>query len=247
LNHSRLTKFNVPLLLTASVVLSASSVVGLAQESENTGLAQIMELEGRLDALEREIQLLEDTKAIKRLQRAYGYYVDKGLSSEVAELFSANATAELGGFGVFIGKDRVAELYDFLLGDGLREGQLNNHMILQGVVNVAPSGTSAKGRWRALIQLGEHGESAVWSEGPYENEYVKENGVWRIDKLHWYMTLTAPYTPGWHLAPEPMAGPLDSLPPDAPPTENYQSYPSAYLPVYHYDNPVSGRTAGDIQ
>jgi hypothetical protein len=234
-------------LTLAALCISSSSTVGLAQQAQSASLARLAELEARLDSLEREVALLEDTKAVKRLQRAYGYYVDKALSRDVTALFSRNATAEIGGFGVFVGKQRVGELYEYLLGDGLREGQLNNHMIIQGVVHVAADGLTAKGRWRALIQLGQHGESATWAEGPYENEYVKEDGVWRISKLHWYQTLAAPYEPGWHLEALPMGGPLEALPPDLPPTEQYEAYPSAYLPMYHYDNPVSGREAGGAQ
>ena len=123
----------------------------MSAQSTSTAEQRLAALEEELTSLEQQISLLEDSKAIKRLQRAYGYYVDKGLSDEVAALFSADATAELGGFGVFVGQSRVAELYDTLLGNGLREGQLNNHMILQGVVHVAPDGMTAKGRWRALI------------------------------------------------------------------------------------------------
>jgi hypothetical protein len=213
-----------------------------AQEPEPA--ARLAALETELTALEREIELLEDTKAIKRLQRAYGYCADKKLSDEISALFAADATAEIGGLGVFVGRERIGALYDFLLDGGLQEGELFNHMILQGVVHVAPDGRTAKGRWRALIQLGAHGESATWSEGPYENEYVKEDGVWKFSKLHWYATLTAPYDPGWHRAQIPLDGPSEELPPDRPPSEVYESYPSAYLPRYHYDNPVSGRTAG---
>jgi hypothetical protein len=224
-------------------ILGAALFGGLpAQEADPA--ARLVALEAKLAALEHEIELLEDTKAIKRLQRAYGYYVDKKLAGEVGELFAENATAEIGGLGVFEGRARVEALYGFLLGDGLKDGELNNHIILQGVVHVAPDGNTARGRWRALIQLGQHGESAVWSEGPYENEYVKENGVWKLSKLHWYMTVTAPYDPGWQYEQIPLAGPSAELPPDHPPTETYQSYPSAYLPMYHYDNPVSGRKPG---
>jgi hypothetical protein len=239
---------NSRLLSAAACIAAASAIivsaVPVSAQSTSNAEQRLAALEAELTSLEHEISLLEDSKAIKRLQRAYGYYVDKGLSDEVAALFSRDATAELGGFGVFVGKARVAELYAALLGDGLREGQLNNHMILQGVVHVAPDGMSAKGRWRALIQLGQHGESARWSEGPYENEYVKEDGVWRISKLHWYMTLSAPYKPGWHLQTDALGTPLENLPPDLPPTEVYGAYPAAYLPAYHYDNPVSGRQAG---
>jgi hypothetical protein len=201
-------------------------------------------LEAELATLERDVGLLEDTKAIKRLQRAYGYYVDKKLSRDIGALFAdaPDTTAELGGSGVYVGRARIAEFYDRIIGgQGLERGELFNHMILQGVVNVAPDGRTAKGRWRALIQTGQHGESAVWAEGPYENEYVKENGVWKFSKVHWYQTFAAPYSPGWHKAPQPMEPPLADFPPDRPPTAVYASYPGVYQPPYHYANPVSGR------
>ena len=44
---------------------------------------------------------IEDINAIKRLQRAYGYYFDEGLWDEMAELFSADATFEMGLDGAY--------------------------------------------------------------------------------------------------------------------------------------------------
>lgn len=228
------------LAVLCAVLLAAA---GSAQAPDAPG-ARLAALETEIAMLERDIGLLEDTKAIKRLQRAYGYYVDKKLSREIGALFAdnPNATAELGGSGVYVGRARIAEFYDRIIGgEGLEYGELFNHMILQGVVHVAPDGRTAKGRWRALIQIGEHGASATWAEGPYENEYVKENGVWKFSKVHWYQTFSAPYSPGWHKAPEPINPPLADFPPDRPPSAVYQSYPSVYQPPYHYRNPVSGR------
>ena len=216
---------------------------GAAQETRDAN-ARLAALEAELAALERDVGLLEDVKAIKRLQRAYGYYVDKKLSREIGGLFADGpaTTAELGGSGVYVGRARIAEFYDRIIGgEGLKPGELFNHMILQGVVHVAPDGRTAKGRWRALIQIGQHGESAVWAEGPYENEYVKENGVWKLSKVHWFQTFAAPYSPGWHKAPLPMNAPLADFPPDRPPTAVYASYPGVHQPPYHYRNPVSGR------
>jgi hypothetical protein len=220
-----------------------AAAVGGAQEpgAENERLAA---LETELAGLERDLGLLEDTKAIKRLQRAYGYYVDKKLSREIGALFAdaPHTTAELGGSGIYVGRARIAEFYDRIIGgEGLEAGELFNHMILQGVVHVAPDGMTAQGRWRALIQIGQHGENATWAEGPYENEYVKENGVWKFSSVHWYQTFSAPYSPGWHEAPEPMNPPLADFPPDRPPSEVYRSYPAVHQPAYHYRNPVSGR------
>jgi hypothetical protein len=40
-------------------------------------------LDARLDALEEQVTAAEDVAAIKRLQRQYGYYVDKGMWEDV--------------------------------------------------------------------------------------------------------------------------------------------------------------------
>jgi SnoaL-like domain len=224
-----------------AVMVFANSA-GAQPQADN--LARLASLETELSGLEHDVQLLEDTKAIKRLQRAYGYYVDKKLADQIEALFSdaPDTTAELGGYGVYVGKARIGEFYRRLMGgQGLKPGELYNHMILQGVVHVADDDRTAKGRWRALIQTGEAGKTAIWAEGPYENEYVKENGVWKFSKVHWYQTVAAPYDPGWHKAPLPLNPPLADFPPDRPPSEVYKSYPSAYQPPYHYKNPVSGR------
>ena len=230
---------NVLPLAMLPALLAASA---LAQDRDDR-IARLAALESRLAELETEIGLLEDTKAIKRLQRAYGYYLDKGLWSELGELFADDpeTSVEYADAGVYVGKDRVREYMRQLVDDGREAGQLFNYMIMQGVVNVAADGLTAKGRWRALIQVGQHGESAVWVEGPYENEYIKEDGTWKFHKIHWYQTLAAPYEPGWHFEAIPMAGIVEDFPPDRPPTEVYESYPGAYLPPYHYANPVSGR------
>jgi hypothetical protein len=235
-NRSRLPRAVCGVAI-ASLAFAAHE--GSAQSSAD--LAQLAALEARLAELEQEIQRLEDSKAIKRLQRAYGYYLDHGLADELVELFAERGTVEIGQSGVYVGKPRVAEYYRYLLGDGIDAGVLNTHTIIQGVVHVAEDGQSANGRWRALMLLGEHGQSATWAEGPYENEYVREDGVWKFAKVHWYGTVVAPYDPGWHLAPQPLPGPSEELPPDAGPTEVYLSYPAAHLPPYHYPNPVSGR------
>jgi hypothetical protein len=234
--------FGVASLAALCAALLCAGSLGAQGPSDD--LVRVAALETELTALEREVQRLEDTKAIKRLQRAYGYYVDKKLSREIGALFAdaPETTAELGGSGVYVGKARIAEYYDRVIGgEGLKPGQLFNHMILQGVVHVAGDGRTAQGRWRALIQIGEHGKSAVWAEGPYENEYVKENGVWKFSKVHWFQTFSAPYSPGWHKVAQPIDPPMADFPPDRPSTVAYQSYPSAFQVPYHYKNPVSGR------
>lgn len=198
----------------------------------------------RLAALEHRTSLIEDANDIKRLQRAYGYYVDHAFWDEVADLFAADGTIEIGLDGVYVGKPRIRE-YLYALGggqSGLAPGQLNEHMQLMPVVTVAPDGMTAKGRWRAVIMAGELGGEAVWGEGPYENEYIKEDGVWKLKKLHWFQTVVVPYEGGWQVNEDVNGGKWvsDTLPPDRPSTTEYDTWPSVWLPPFHFPNPVVG-------
>lgn len=197
-------------------------------------------LEAKLASLNKQVELLEDAKAIERLQQTYGYYVSEGMGSEAAALFSdsPSASIELAQQGVYIGKKRIR---DFLThgGEGLKDGEIRESPIMQGVVHVAPDGRTAQGRWRTLIMSGTYGEDGRWSEGPFENEYVKEDGVWKLNKVHGYSTVIGSYDEGWHKKHFPAPGPLADLPPDRPPTEKYDTFPSFYLPPYHYLHPVT--------
>ncbi|HEU4618018.1 MAG TPA: nuclear transport factor 2 family protein [Gammaproteobacteria bacterium] len=210
---------------------------------------KIAALELKIEALEHRKTLLEDANAVKRLQRAYGYYIDRGLWDQAADLFAADGTIEIGLDGVYVGQERVREYLHALGGalgggeNGLPEGRLNEHMQLQGVVTVAPDGLTAKARWRDLVMQGQLGKDAAWGEGPYENEYVKEDGVWKIKTLHWYQSMLVPYQGGWAKNEDVNGAKYvsDTLPPDRPPTLAYKTWPATFLPPFHFDNPVTGK------
>jgi hypothetical protein len=224
----------LPLAATADPVVTDSSVISNER--------RIAILEWKLASLRQQVALLEDAKAVERLQQAYGYYLSEGMYGEAASLFSDDpgASIELAQQGVYVGKKRIRE---FLThgGEGLKDGEIQEGAIWQGVVHVSPDGRNARGRWRTLIMGGTYGQDGTWTEGPYENEYVKENGVWKLHKVHWYMTVKGSYDQGWHKKHMPAAGPLADLPPDRPPTDKYESWPAFFLPPYHYTHPVTGK------
>jgi hypothetical protein len=195
----------------------------------------------RAGALERTVARLEDQDEVENLQRIFGFYFDEALWSEAADLFAEGATVELGGRGVYVGRERIRAFFRTLGDEGPRDGRLYDHMQLQPVVHVAPDGRTAKGRWRLFSQVAEHGAYARWGAGVYENEYVEEDGVWKIASLRLYETMTTPYEHGWAVLAVPAAGPSETLPPDRPPTVDYAPYPAAFTPPFHYDNPVTGR------
>ena len=44
---------------------------------------------------------------------------------------------------------------------------------------------------------GQLGGSARWEQGIAENDYVKENGVWKISRIDYYLETAGPYETGW--------------------------------------------------
>jgi hypothetical protein len=219
----------------AGAPVPAAGPSGMPSSDSSTKVAA---LQNELTQLEREATLAADTSAIKRLQRAYGYYLDQNMWDDIADLFSADGTIEIALDGVYVGQNRVRQYLKALGGgtSGLKHGQLSDHLNVQPVVNVSADGLSAKGRWRAILMTGELGKQAVWGEGVYENEYVKQNGVWKIAKVHWYQTFMVPYEGGWAKNKDLTNGILVSkqLPPDRPPSEQYGVWPDVYTPPFHY-------------
>ena len=197
--------------------------------------------EARIARLARRVQRLEDECAIEILQRAYGYFVDKGLWQEAADLFAEDGTLEIGGRGVFVGRTRVLAYLKWLEPNGLTPGKLFEHMQLQPVITLGANGRSAQGRWHFFAQVGAYQKFALWGLGTYENEYVKENGVWKLKRLHAYFRMYTPYADGWGKTASPITQPEKDLPPDRPPSVQPRHYPSPYVPPFHYKNPVTGR------
>ncbi|HKV04062.1 MAG TPA: nuclear transport factor 2 family protein [Candidatus Acidoferrales bacterium] len=211
----------------------------LAAGDKNDLASEVEALKSQVAQLARQAQNAQDYIAIANLQRAYGYYVDKCQWDQTADLFAKDGTLEIGLRGLWVGQDRVRQYLHTL--PELKYGTLFNHMQLQPVIDIAPDGRTAKGRWRAFEQFGLLHKSAQWGEGTYENEYVKENGVWKIKKLHYYMTYYVDYDKGWDQGGNPPPGPIAGMPPDRPTTEPYKLYPDVFIPPYHYKNPVTGK------
>lgn len=232
--------------LGASLLAAALGVGATAHAQEADPAARVAAAQARLAAVSQRAGRVADINEIENLQRIYGYYTDKMLWEHVIDLFSEDATVEIGTSGIYVGKESIRNYLYSLSGgrEGPIEGVLYNHMQLQPIVTLSEDGMAANGRWRALILTGTSGSGSGgnWGEGPYENEYVKENGVWKISKLHWYATFIAPYEGGWLNAdPEAVRAYSEGrgVAPDAPPSVAYEPYPAAFVSPMHFPNPGS--------
>ena len=153
--------------------------------------SQMKALEQKVDKLSRELTEVHDELKIRKLQHAYGYYIDKCLYDEVIELFTEDCEVRFM-HGVYKGKAGARRLYiesfqkRFTGGkNGPVYGFLLDHPMYQDVVSISPDGQVGYARFRCNMQAGSHinvtpnGQTPrQWWEGAlYENVYKKVNGV----------------------------------------------------------------------
>ncbi len=230
-------------VLTALAIASGIALLFVARGQQHQ--TRLSQLALRVAHAEQHLARVEDYQHIANLQRQYGYYLDKAQFNELVNLFTDDVSVEYSQRGVYLGKERARKLMNMMPGgaQGLQFGQLQNHLQVGGVIHVAEDGLTAKGRWRALIMMGDTTRHwANWQEGLYENEYRKEGGVWKISRVRFLLNVNADYDKGWGVAPKPVPGPSRDNPPDLPQSDPaYQPYPTPYIPPYHYPNPVTGK------
>jgi hypothetical protein len=213
--------------------------------------AQVEELAGRVGRL-------EDVNAIRKLHYAYGYYIDMCMYDEVVDLFADDGEVIFLS-GVYRGKAGAARLYktwfqNFFTGGrpGPVDGFLLDHFQMQDIVTVAEDRATAKGRFRALLAGGSHHSWAeapeglpaqFWEAGIYENDYVRDGGVWKIRRLDYRVQWQADYEAGWakqeaHLRPADTVFPENPLGPDELLDDVRPMWPKRKHVEFHYAHPV---------
>jgi SnoaL-like protein len=239
-------KLRILVTLAAALALQGAiaQVARAAAPAAPDLTARIARAEQRMQALSTRAGRIEDYNALRNLQQIYGYYVDKALWDQVLDLFSEQATLEVGQNGVYVGKPAIRRYLLSLTGghNGLLKGQLNNHITLAPVITLGEDGRSANARWRLLVQDGMWGDASGgnWGAGVYENQYVKENDVWKIAKLQLFVRFYAPYKEGWTKVTQQATaryGKSGVKPTRASEARPY--WPARYLPPFHFDAPAS--------
>jgi len=221
-------------------------------------LPQLLE---QVAGLSRKFARLGAETTIRKLHHAYGYFMDYCWYDEVIDLFAEDGEAVFLS-GVYKGHDSLARLYKTFLGqaytsghDGPIYGFLAEHFLMQDVITVSEDCKSAKLRGRALLVLGSHESRTerhpqlpdqVYEAGLYENDYVCEDGVWKIRRLEYALQWQALYEKGW-------AHTRTDLPPAVPPYPESPIGPDYLIDItrkvwpersafeFHYTHPVTGK------
>ena len=226
---------------------------------------KVKKLQRKVEELAQRVGVLEDEQAIRKLQHSYGYYLDKCLYDEVVNLFARDCEVRFMR-GIFRGRAGAKRLYIGRFGRNFTGGKnrpifgfLLDHPQMQDVIHVAPDRKSARARFRSFMQAGVH-ESAQgaaagsalprqwWEGGIYENQYVRERGVWRIKVLHYRPVYHATFEHGWAYTKPNFVPffnksnlyPKDPIGPDAIDPKPVL-WPDTDVVPFHYPNPVTGK------
>jgi hypothetical protein len=217
------------------------------------------ELEAELKKLKKQIQNLHDIEEIKRLQRAYGVYLERGQSEEIIDCFAGGpgVCLDFGGKR-YIGKKGVRKYFSSPIPDreiGKNPEFLHEVMQLTPIIDVSPNGKKAQGRWNGygvlIIPRGDRVTQSIFS-CIYQNDYVKEKGKWKIQVLR----LSTKYScqpKDWIVAPNRLDTDfkleiLREPEPDevvATPVGYKRGYPSAYIMPFHFNHPVTGKSTSE--
>lgn len=173
--------------------------------------SSLQELERRIASLEAEntanrarICYLEDIEAIKKLRWAYSRACDDNHNPDrLIAMFTDDAIIDITEhFGTRVaGRD---EIYNMFKNNPTVNGiTWTWHYYLQPLIDIASNGQSAKANWYLWEMLNmsrrdrPDEEEAVWAAGEYEDDYVKQNGVWKFKKIVVHIKVLSPYADGW--------------------------------------------------
>jgi hypothetical protein len=151
-----------------------------------------------LAALESRVAALNDEDAVRNLQHAYGYYVDRRMWDDVVDLFAKDGVVEIAGVGTFKGPEGVRRAMERMGPAGLSHGVLNDHPLFDTIVKVQPGGAEAISRGLELGQIGEADKGTQhWEFNVFRNRFVKEGGIWKLREMRIFPVVHAEYTASW--------------------------------------------------
>jgi len=141
----------------------------------------------------------ESIRAVKRLEVSQAQFIQYRLWDNVEQLYSSDAEATFGDEHAR-GPAAIRAQWQAIFGDlpeGPTEGVLSVELVMTPVVTMLRDGDHARGRWHVVTLGGRLGGDARWTGAIMENEYQREDGVWRISRVRYYPQFAGPYEQGW--------------------------------------------------
>jgi len=197
-------------------------------------------LKTSFDRLSKQVAILEIEKSIRQVHKIFEDSIDKGMYSEVPDMFTDDAEVIFNG-GVFKGNRGIKRLFCEQFRAGMTGRKIDpapgfelNSDQLQDMVEVSSDQKTAKARFTYSIQAGSpinsdlvlvkmarlqgEGIQKWWEGGVYEVGYVKDAGSenWKIKKLEYRSLSRADYRPGRSCAKPISVPPFSEIYPEDP-------------------------------
>jgi hypothetical protein len=195
-----------------------------------------------LGQLQAAVDNLNDRDRVRSLQAAYGFYQDRKMWDDVVDLFADDGAVEVGGQGIWRGKDGVRRWLSTMGPAGLNHGQLNDQVQFDVTVTVAPGGREAWARGVELGMLGEADqEKGWWQVSAFQNRFVKEDGAWKLRELRRFPLMKSDIFQGWGKSRIVDPVPTGSGAPDAAVPADDAAAPGLAMPAFVAAHPVTGQ------
>jgi hypothetical protein len=137
----------------------------------------------RLDELEKKVQVVQDIEDIKALMARYIHNLLVVNWDGVFDCFAEDARVDIAYTGLRTGKPQIIKLFKEEIGN--RHIGKEHFFAVQPIISV--DGDNAKGTWVVYFMMTESTivPTMVWQQGPYNCEYKRVNGEWKISYLWW--------------------------------------------------------------
>ena len=143
--------------------------------------------------MERRVQTLEDTNAIRNLKARYAELCDDNYNPDgIAALFVEDAVWESGPLGRFEGREAIRQ---FFIGAS-KIFTFAIHYSLNPQIEV--TGDTARARWYLFMPctVGDSNQ-AMWRAGIDDEEYVRVGGNWMFKSKRSTSIFSTPFEAGW--------------------------------------------------
>jgi len=223
--------------------------IRLQELEEKVGL-----LQKQLAEKEEQIQALQDIEAIKRLQCAYGYYLERWMTEEIVDLFADHPEVSATFVeGTYLGLEGVRRYFSRM--KDMPPTFFHQVLQVSPVITLCADRQRAKGRWYGYGTISSQPQNnnidPMYMSVVYEMEYIKEGDIWKILKLAFQMHYA--YQPSRELkklffaekAREPEGREFsENLSPDIW-AEYDTQYPAGYIYPMHFVHPVTGKKTSE--
>ena len=138
-----------------------------------------------VEDLERRIAALEDIEEIKKLKARYCAYCDDSYDADgIAGLFTEDAVWDGGIRGRADGREEIRQFFQ----RAPQRLPFAVHMVMNPIIEV--NGDAATGVWYLF-------QACTYSEGRYDEEYVRVGGQWKFRSLKLTSHFWTPFDEGW--------------------------------------------------